>query len=153
MSKQEKGKSCQDLPTKKDGTIDLEELPKDENGMTEIDRSAEEAYNNGDLEMVDILGNRTPASKKDDIMHEMFTGTEKPLDVDKVLGVVKHLQGKILTIIDASFTDLNRVKFVKDLIKDSFSTSSNWIFEMSIREFVDEPHGMVSEDLPSGTEE
>ena len=134
MSKQ-KGNLVRDWPLKKDGSIDIEKLPRDENGMDELDRAGEEAYENGTLTAIDILGNEEPMSKKDDIIIEMLTGEEKPLSVDRVLSVVKYLQGKILTIIDATFTDEQRIKYVKDIIKDAFSSSSQWILEMAIREF------------------
>jgi len=116
--------------------VDMSKLPKDENGMTEIDRSAEEAYEDGSLEMIDILGNKEPFSKKQDIIHEMLTGAEKPVEIHRVLSIVKHLQGKVLTVVDATYLgEEKRLKFIKDLVKDAFSSSSNWLYEMSIREF------------------
>ena len=135
MSKRKRGSRVRDLPLKEDGSVDFSKLPVDENGQTEIDRSAEEAFENGTLEAVDILGNKEVVSKENDILYEMFTGTEKDLPPERVLSIVKHLQGKILTIVDASYDDKERAKFVKDLVKDAFSSSSNWIYEMSIREF------------------
>ena len=44
---------------------------------------------------------------------------------DVVLPMMKTLEGKILTITDASFEDKQRVKFVKDLMKDAFSLSAS----------------------------
>jgi hypothetical protein len=41
----------------------------------------------------------------------------------------------VLTVVDATFTDEKRIKFVKDLVKECFSASSNWLYEMSIRDF------------------
>lgn len=135
MSEINNGNRVRDIPLKEDGSVDFSKLPIDENGQTEIDRMAEEAYENGELQAVDILGNTENISKADDIFYEMFTGEEKDLPVDRVLSVVKHLQGKILTIVDASYDDKERAKFVKDLVKEAFSNSSNWIYEMSIRKF------------------
>lgn len=132
MSQKIQENLVQDLPLKEDGSIDIEKLPKDKNGMTIIDRQAEEAYKKGELEMVDILGN---SETFPNIINEMLTGEEKPIEVARVMEVIKHLQGKVLTVLDASFTDEKRIKFVKDLVKDAFSQSSNWIYEMSIREF------------------
>lgn len=105
-------------------------------GYTEedIEEMAIEAYENGTMEMVEILGNSEPFSKKEDIVHEMLTGDEKDLPVDQILSIVKHLQGKVLTIVDASYDDKERAKFVKDLVKEAFSSSSSWIYEMSFRE-------------------
>ena len=120
------------MSNKKQGS--MSKLPK---GYTEksINEASDEAYRKGVMEVVDVIGNTTPFTEKEDILYEMFTGEEKPLAVKRVLGVIKHLQGKVLTVIDATFLDEARAKFVKDLVKDQFSQSSNWIFEMSIRDF------------------
>lgn len=101
----------------------------------EINESANEAYENGTMTAVDILGNEEPMSRKEDIIYEMLTGNEKPVEIQRVLSVVKHLQGKVLTVLDATFTDEKRIKYVKDLVKEAFSSSSNWLYELSIRKF------------------
>lgn len=132
MSKQNKGSRVHDYPLKADGSIDFDKMPKDENGMTEIDRLAEEAYRKGELQGIDVLGN---SEVVEPLIDEMFTGHEKPLDAYNVLSVVKHLQGRVLTVVDATFTDEKRLKYVKDLVKECFSASSNWLYEMSIRDF------------------
>lgn len=59
----------------------------------------------------------------------------KPIRIGQVLLSVSKLQGKILTIIDASFEDKERAKYVKDLVKDSFSSLSNQLYEATIKEF------------------
>jgi hypothetical protein len=132
MSKQNKDSRVHDYPLKADGSVDFEKMPKDENGMDEIDRLAEEAYQNGELKGVDMLGNEEVVEP---IMDELFTGHEKPLEAYNVLSVVKHLQGRVLTVLDATFTDEKRIKYVKDLVKECFSASSNWLYEMSLRDF------------------
>ena len=111
----------------------LSKLPE---GYTEeeINESAIEAWENGTMTAVDILGNKEPFSAKEDIVYEMFKGDEKPVEIQRVLSVVKHLQGKILTVLDATFIDEKRIKYVKDLVKEAFSSSSNWLYELSIRE-------------------
>lgn len=98
----------------------------------EVSASMQEAYEKGELKEVDMLGNEEVVEP---LCDEMFTGHEKPLDAYDVIGVVKHLQGKVLTVVDATFTDEKRIKFVKDLVKECFSASSNWLYEMSIRDF------------------
>lgn len=142
MSKQKKDSLVQGYPLKKDGSIDFDKMPKDEHGMNEIDRMAEEAYENGELEAVDILGN---TGIIEPIMDEMFTGEEKPLNAYRVLSILKHLQGKVLTVVDATFNDEKRIKYVKDLVKDCFSQSSNWLYEMSIRDFEEVEKNQVVE--------
>lgn len=105
-------------------------LTKEE--MEEANELAEIAYKKGELQEIDMLGNTETVEP---IMDELFTGEEKPLDAYRVLSVVKHLQGRVLTVVDATFTDEKRIKYVKDLVKECFSASSNWLYEMSIREF------------------
>lgn len=142
MSKKNKGNFVQGYPTKKDGSVDFDKMPKDENGMDEIDRMAEEAYQKGELQGMDILGNTETIEP---IVDEMFTGNEKPLNAYRVLSIIKHLQGKVLTVVDATFSDEKRIKYVKDLIKDCFSQSSNWLYEMSIRDFEEVGNNQVVE--------
>jgi len=132
MSKKNKGNFVQGYPNKEDGSIDFDKMPKDENGMTEIDRMAEEAYEKGELLGMDVLGNTETIEP---IVDEMFTGEEKPLDAYRVISILKHLQGKVLTVVDATFSDEKRIKYVKDLMKDCFSQSGDWIYEMSKRDF------------------
>lgn len=132
MSKQNKSDLVQGYPVKADGSVDFDKMPRDENGMTDIDRAAEEAYQAGELKAMDMLGNEEVIEP---LIDEMFTGHEKPLDAYNVLSVVKHLQGRVLTVVDATFTDEKRLKYVKDLVKECFSASSNWLYEMSIRDF------------------
>lgn len=102
----------------------------------EINEMAEEAIKEGTMMEVDLLGNTEPYKPEaDDIMNEIVTGDENDLPVSRVLAVVRHLQGRVLTIVDASYDNETRAKFVKDLVKDAFSSSASWIYEMSIREF------------------
>lgn len=54
---------------------------------------------------------------------------------DQARHVLSGAQGKVLTIIDATYTDTPRLKFVKDLIRNAFSEQGNWLFELAIREF------------------
>lgn len=94
----------------------------------EINASAEEAIENGTMEAIDILGNTEPFDVNEhDVIYGMLNGDEKDLPIGLVLSMIKHLQGKVLTIVDASYDDKERVKFVKDLMKDAFRNSANTI--------------------------
>lgn len=44
---------------------------------------------------------------------------------------VKNLQGKVLTVIDAVFSEGEQRKAVKDLINSKFSEQLDWISELS----------------------
>jgi len=57
---------------------------------------------------------------------------EAPVPIELILqGQIKYLQGKILTIIDASYTDSRQLKAVKDLVNDSFGTQLDWILQLA----------------------
>ena len=43
---------------------------------------------------------------------------------------IKFLQGKVLTVVDASMPDTDQRKAVKDLVKNAFSEQLNWIYEI-----------------------
>jgi len=43
---------------------------------------------------------------------------------------VKFLQGKVLTVIDASYTDGRQLKAVKDLVNKMFSEQLTWISQL-----------------------
>jgi len=91
----------------------------------EINEAAEEAYQNNELE--DMMGNHIESSE----LVEQDVNEEKALTFNMALNVMKGTQGKVLTIIDATFTDKDRLKYVKDLIKDAFGTQANWLFELT----------------------
>ena len=61
---------------------------------------------------------------------EKFLGESKSLKVDAIQAQVKFLQGKVLTILDASFTDKEQKKAVKDLVNKAFSDQLTWIMQL-----------------------
>ena len=76
-------------------------------------------------EITDSLGN--PIDWKEegiDPEEELEVPTDEDIscesELDFDIRTLKQLQGKILTIIDASFGEMPKVKFVKDLIKSDF---------------------------------
>jgi predicted kinase len=56
---------------------------------------------------------------------------EEKLCYNEVQTQIKFLQGKILTVIDASYNDKEQRKAVKDLINNFFSYQLNWIYDIS----------------------
>lgn len=44
---------------------------------------------------------------------------------------IKYIQGKVLTVVDASYTDAIQRKAIKDLINHSFAESLNWLYDLS----------------------
>lgn len=76
-------------------------------------------------------------------INDFIGGDEEVVDEDKLNRLefeqVRHVlmgaQGKVLTIIDAVFTDEKRLKYVKDLVREAFSNQCDWAFELSFRDF------------------
>ena len=58
--------------------------------------------------------------------HEML-GKEVKLDYSAVLSQFGFLEGKVLTIIDASFSEPRQLKAVKDLVRKMFSEQRAWV--------------------------
>ena len=61
--------------------------------------------------------------------------TTKNLTFEQARHVLAGAQGKVLTIIDATYTDDKRLKYVKDLVREAFSSQGNWLFELATGEF------------------
>lgn len=63
-----------------------------------------------------------------------------------VIPQIKFLQGRILTIIDATCEDKERAKYVKDLVKDAFVSQADNIIQVTI----DHENGLANgvEPLP-----
>jgi hypothetical protein len=97
-------------------------------------------------ELVDVLGNPLQEEMMDQI-HKDFNRSEwvetsdgsepefNDLKFEQVRNILRSTQGKVLTIIDATFTDEKRLKYVKDLVKDAFSSQANWLFELATGDF------------------
>lgn len=61
---------------------------------------------------------------------EKFLGESKSLKVDAIQAQVKFLQGKVLTVIDASYSDKEQKKAVKDLVNKAFSDQLSYIMQL-----------------------
>jgi hypothetical protein len=133
MSKQKRGGHVRDLPLNEDGIIDFSKMPVDENGQTEIDRLADEAYEDGTLELMDILGNTEPYSNIEIPGSRDLQKIEQNIELILVLENLKHLQGKVLTVIDAVIENEHRTKYVKDIIKDQFSEKASLLEQISVK--------------------
>ena len=110
-----------------------------------IAQDFEEAVRN--REVTDVLGNPMQEEIMDELHNDVFHPEEwiknsdgsvpelNKLDFKQVRLVMRGTQGKVLTILDATFTDEKRIKYVKDLIKQAFSQQTDWLFELATREF------------------
>ena len=106
----------------------------------ELSKSFENALEKD--EVTDIMGNpmreelETPVFEAKDWI-KTDDGSEPELNkltFQQSLFVLKGTQGKVLTIIDATFIDEKRLKYVKDLVKDAFSKQADWLFELATRD-------------------
>lgn len=57
-------------------------------------------------------------------------GKAEKLDIDTVIHQLKVVQGKVLTIIEASMSNTSQLRAVKDLINTSFSNQMQWIHQL-----------------------
>ncbi len=57
-------------------------------------------------------------------------GEERALDYGVIESQMKFLQGKVLTVIDASMDDGRKLKAVKDLVNKAFSEQLTWILQL-----------------------
>jgi len=72
-------------------------------------------------------------------------------DCDGIHSQIKFLEGKMLTIIEASFSDKEQRKAVKDLVKSAFSDQLTFIRQISYPEIrmmtSDEAKSILDEDF------
>ncbi len=61
---------------------------------------------------------------------ESALGQAEKLDIDTIIHNLKVVQGKVLTVIEASISDKVQLKAVKDLINTSFSNQMQWIYQL-----------------------
>lgn len=59
---------------------------------------------------------------------------QSSLDFEAIRSQVKFLQGKVLTVVDASIAELSQRKAVKDLINQAFSEQLTWISQLCFRD-------------------
>ncbi len=55
---------------------------------------------------------------------------EQPLPFDSIYTQLGFLKGKVLTVIDASFSDVTQRKAAKDLIHEAFRSQTEYIWEI-----------------------
>lgn len=93
----------------------------------------------------DVLGNPIPEfaelpDTEEFLISEQEVGEPlNDLTFEQARQVLSGAQGKVLTIIDATFIDGTRLKYVKDLIRDAFSAQANWLFELATGDFEKAP--------------
>ncbi len=91
--------------------------------------------------VTDVLGNPIQEFEELPDTEEFFMSEQdeageielSKLTFEQVRLVIHGLQGKVLTVIDATFDDQNRLKYVKDLVREAFSSQTNWLFEISMK--------------------
>lgn len=79
-------------------------------------------------------------------------GEGDQLSCDVIHTQVQFLQGKVLTVIDAAFTEKEQKKAVKDLINKAFSDQLTWIRQLcysDIQMMTSEQAENILKDSPS----
>lgn len=59
-----------------------------------------------------------------------FVGKEVKLDFNSIQAQMSFLEGKVLTVLEASILDDRQLKAVKDLIKSTFREQISWIGQL-----------------------
>jgi len=94
-------------------------------------------------EVTDLMGNPVEEFKDLPDTEEFYVSEQEDcidiewngLSFEKARGVLSGAQGKILTIIDATYPEDSRKKYVKDLVRNAFSQQGDWLFELAIGDF------------------
>lgn len=103
-------------------------FPSEELSAEEVAESYEYAAKNGLV--TDTMGNKIDTEND---MVEYDTTEPKVFSFNDVLPSFQYLQGRVLTIIDASIPDADsRNKFIKDLVKDAFVQHADKILTLSV---------------------
>lgn len=63
-------------------------------------------------------------------LSQKVVSNPRMLPYSAISSQVKHLQGKVLTVIDASMSNTDQRKAVKDLVNNAFSSQLSWIYEL-----------------------
>lgn len=85
-------------------------------------------FNNGMYKYTPSTGSSTSSQEMFELVQD---GTERAFRFDLVSQHLRWLMGQVLTVIDASIENPNKLKAVKDLIKDKFSYKIDWLYELS----------------------
>jgi len=85
----------------------------------------------GVYKLIDLPDNCASSDPKD--YQEKFViendGVENVMRFSLVSRNLRWLQGEILTILEASIDNDNKLKAVKDLVKDKISAKISWLYE------------------------
>lgn len=68
------------------------------------------------------------------VMSNEMLGKEVSLDYGAIQSQLSFLQGKVLTVIDASYNNERQLKAVKDLVKSAFHEQQTWILQICFPE-------------------
>lgn len=64
------------------------------------------------------------------VLEDVVEQDPRPLPYSAIEAQVRYLMGDVLTVIDASFSEGEQKKAVKDLIKSKFSAKLSWLYEL-----------------------
>jgi hypothetical protein len=80
--------------------------------------------------------------------HEQL-GEVKKLPYTAIQAQIKFLQGKILTVVEASYVDTTQRKAIKDLVNKMFSEQLTWISQLCYPDVNMQSRGQVEESAGS----
>ncbi len=68
---------------------------------------------------------KTPTSRREEVI-----GKGIPLEIETIIYQFQHLQGKVLTLIEAIILDKDQLRAVKDIIKNDFSNQMMYVEQL-----------------------
>lgn len=71
-------------------------------------------------------------SKQQEVSGDKFNRHSQCLPISAIHAQISFIQGKVLTIVDATSASDAQNKAIKDLIKDAFRTQQNWISSLAL---------------------
>jgi hypothetical protein len=97
---------------------------------------------------------KTASLVKLSFMEENFKTKQRKMDYTEVQKQVKFLQGKVLTVLEASFTNESQLKAVKDLVNKMFSEQLSRICQecfpelpIKSKDHIEEITGVDTDDI------
>ncbi len=84
---------------------------------------------------------------------EEVLGKAKDLDCDTVHKQIQFLQGKVLTLLEASISDKVQLKALKDIVKNDFSNQMQYVNQLCYPEIsmltTDQAESILPDILPT----
>lgn len=83
-------------------------------------------------------------NKINDELLEPLAGDFAPISHNEAISAVRHLSGKIYTLLDAVITDEKQLHAVKDIARAEFSSTYDWLMKAANPNYLGTPVSIPS---------